>query len=373
MQVGELFIDLSLIGGDKLAKGLESANKSLNQIKETGLESAFRLKNVFGQFEDQAQNFSNFGTVLKVFEDQTGLSAVTLQKFQRAFMGVNVSADETRATMLNLQNIMNTIQRGGTVPAAMSEALKRMNIDVHNIKDIYGFTKKFQDVSKTMDVAVGRDIAKDLGISGTMWQGFRNYKGDVEKERAWMSESQIRASANMNAKINIMRTNVEAAFAKILSSASASKALDSIYKITNSLLKLLEAALKLGEKSGALELLSNIFTLIANTLTALMNFATGKIEGSDKSFKDYWLKEVYDPKRINQFISDQAKEKHVGQRDIKEELASGFGKVGAIGMGVTNNVNVTQNITAPDPHTAAKESHKGMTNVMKNISNPRKN
>ena len=376
MLVGELFVNMGMIGGDALAKGLSAANKSLNQIKETGLESAFRLKNVFGQFEEQVSTFSNMGTVLKVFEDQTGLSAVTLQKFQRAFMGVNVSADETRATMLNLQNIMNTIQRGGAVPAAMSEALKRANVDVHNIKDIYGFADKLFNVSKSMDVGVGRDIFKDLGISGTAYQGFRDYQGNIQKERAWMSESQTRASAKMNAKVNLMKTDIESGFAKLLMTPSASKALDVIYKVSMAFISLLNTLLKFADKTGILDILEKFLILIGDLLQSLMIIISNALDKGAKASGKKGANPIEE--MLDNLLPGGKLLKAVtggGLMDLygKEVgFVKGLAKSTSPSSGNTTTMNVTQNITAPDPHTAGKKSKEGMTNVMKNISDPRK-
>lgn len=371
MQVGELFVNIGLMGADKLAKGLETANKSLNQIKETGLESAFKLRNVFGQFEDQVQTFTNFGTVLKVFEDQTGLSAITLQRFQRAFMGVNVSADETRSTMLNLQNIMNTIQRGGAVPAAMSEALRRMNIDVHNIKDIYGFVNKLKDTSKGMDVGIGRDIAKDLGISGTFWQGLRNYTGDFAQEQAWLNKSQITASAQMNAKVNLLRTDIESSFAKLISTPAASKALDAIKNIVMAFIRLLDAVAKFADKSGLLEIIEKFLTAFSDIISAILGIAENFLEksaeesGKGKENKIMSFLERVDP--VSAML------KHFTGKNYMEHMTAGAGILKGIAKetaphsGMVNNVTVTQNIKSTDPHKAGKESARGVSDVMLDI------
>jgi hypothetical protein len=311
MNAGSLFIELGLSGTDKLFKGLQTANSSLNQIKETGLETARNLHSAFGKFEGQVQTFATFGSTMKHFQESTGLSAIALQKFQKAFIGVGVSADETRESVVGLQSMMSDIQRGRAIPQAMALALRKANIDPTQIKDIYGLVDKLRGVSKSMDTGIGRSIFADLGLSSTFYQGLRRSTGDISKIAPSMGEGAISGSeANLN-KINLYKYNLEAKLGSLLAKKEVGQVLDSVYKIILKLVDLLDVIVKLGTKSGVFDLLVKIIDIAGNLIIAIANIVSAGIAESltDMMSPLAWITGkgfVENMQGVNKFLSTDA-------------------------------------------------------------------
>lgn len=328
MNAGTLFVELSLMGADKLFKGLETANKHLNQIKESGLESAKNLNNAFSRFEATAQNASTFGSIMKQFQESTGLSAITLQKFQRAFIDVGVSADETRQSIVGIQDLMNEIQRGRPIPQSMALALRKANIDPTQIKDIYGFVDKLRSVSKSMNVDIGRSIFQDLGLSGTFYQGLRRSRGDLSKVGGALSEGTITSAEAQFNKIQKFQYNMQARLTELLSRKEVSTALDAGYRIIMKFVDLFEALIKLSDRSGATDAIISTLEFITTLTTALTTWLTAKIEGKETGLGESLFKSMGGKESFRESIKDLASANKMTVSDFNKQMSSAFGSIG---------------------------------------------
>lgn len=361
MKIADFFVDVGLMGADKLFKGLDTANKSLTQIKESGLEAAEKLRSGFGKFEGAAQNFSQFGTNLKIFASATGLSALELQKFQQAFLGVNVSAEETQGTIMNLQNIMSDIQRGRPVSQAVALALSKAHIDPANIKNIYEFVDKLRGVAKNMNVDIGRSIFQDLGVGTGFYQGLRRLKGDIHSVVPLMGQSAIDASAAMSAKIETMQLRIHAKIANLMVRPEVQKGLDAMYRVAIAMIDMLGAIVKFADSIGLIKTVGDFLTSLSEQITGSL----GTVGKFFKTLKPGQMGELWD------FIKKETAEGRLGSL-VMGGAGVGESVKGAMAGRFAAPTNITTNVTVQGHATPQTAKEIGNRVRDQNVKNFRK-
>jgi hypothetical protein len=261
MIAGELFVELGLVGADKLTKGLEMANSTLGKLAQSSLEATRNLKDMAMQWEGQTTSFSNLGASLKVFDESFGMGALALQQFQQGLLGVNVSADETKANLIQIERVMTDIRRGKAVPESMRLALAMVGTNFSQLKDTKDFVQKLPQLMKQLerDPSLRTALMSDIGLSSRFAQGMGRFTGDFSKIIPAMSKGAFSASAATNALIEKRKYDLEVKIAKLLSGPNVDKALNKIYDILVKFVDLFALLGTLADKSGALELVQMIF------------------------------------------------------------------------------------------------------------------
>lgn len=102
MKIGEMFIKLGIEGGKDAAKSLKNIQVNLQNLRKKTLILIGTMTAIAAVIKRMSTNSQNAGQSLRDFENNTGVSARTLQRWQHAGRKAGASAESMRQSFSSL-------------------------------------------------------------------------------------------------------------------------------------------------------------------------------------------------------------------------------------------------------------------------------
>jgi hypothetical protein len=182
MRVGELFVELGVTGADKAAKGLQSIQSGLKDIVTGVLTVTAELTGMLYAFNALAEASGNTGASLKKFENLTGISGETLQRWQWVMRQSKVSNDDTQKSFENLGLSLSKINLLEAHPKWLDFIIATTHIPTEHLKETlqnipYMF-QKMREFAQNSGIpeTIRRAMLAEFGFSNDMIQALMTNK-----------------------------------------------------------------------------------------------------------------------------------------------------------------------------------------------------
>jgi len=263
VKAGELFVEIMVKGAETSKKSFEGLKGSLSKLSDMSLEAKAGILGAMYALERMTAASNNTGNSLVQFENVTGMSLETLQKYQYAARQAGVTNEDLTSSIKGIQSAMTNMLLGhGNAPLAyLSKYVGGFSKEDLKAPDsAFRILQKLQTATQKINPAVMRQLLSQLGVNeGTqsaLFQGVFNQKNFDrapkynEGEARTLQKNQV-AWANLGNKI-------EMAFGH-LNAKHGLEMVKNISMITDSVIKLTESLIKLGESLKVFEVINMIF------------------------------------------------------------------------------------------------------------------
>lgn len=278
MTIAELFVNLSIKGGDQAAKSVSAVTRSMGGLASGALVAQAGIMAVFYGLERLMSHSASAGNALAQFSDLTGLSTKNLQQWQYAARQAGVSSEELTGSVKAVQGAMTNMLLGKGEPEGLGLLANKVGFDMSRARDTFYVMGQLQKLAKEVPADMANNIMKSFGISDGTLLAMRKQAFSMEQlSRApTYSTGQIEqlqkvgvAWANVSAKIEMAIGKMTAKDgAKIV--ADISKVVDQIIRLSEELVKLSDR-LRIFELIGmAFEGWGKIFNLINGGVESMM-------------------------------------------------------------------------------------------------------
>ena len=366
--VGDLFINIAVQGSDKSAQALVSVKAGLSNVASVGLEAKAAILAMFYGLEQLMSKSDSVGASLKQFATYTGESAEELQRWQKAGLQFNVTADEIAGTADRIKRIMTDMATSGGNPQGLNIfARTGVSFDRNKaMQDSFYVMKQLREViaNAMKDPSLGIDwvnkaIESFGGTKGFITAARQGAYSDENLARQQIyHKSEYEALAKTNGAWARLGDKIEMAFGRMNAKHGQEliKDLSALVKVT---IDFADALDKIAAKIG-------VFKFLDKLPTGLKWIAEAEVSGA-KAWAEL-------SKRVGEEGSDIYARMLLAHSN--NVAAGGSSWVGHGGTGdflspkvapvnqskVTNNNNVTVVAKTEDPHalgkTAAHEIHK---------------
>lgn len=290
MNVGELFLNIGIKGGDVVGKVLDQSEKGMSGLAFTAGEAKLAIAGIATAVEETFRQSGKAGHTLEVLADAVGVSTDKIQGLQNAFrnIGGDQAADQVGDLLQNLQKVQTQIGTGSTLNAwqekffASSPANREKFVHdkIYALEQVRQWLQK-QDLST--DSARGRaeNIVNSLvGGGAEVFHTLLRMKQDITSLKPGNIVADTRGLDKLNSGFaNILR-NIKV-FGENQSAAFGPEFIANLSQITNSVIKLTAALIKAGNAIGFFK---GIGSLIQTASTIINETSNGVNSwfGSDK-------------------------------------------------------------------------------------------
>ena len=213
MQIGELFINIGLEGADSAKTAFNDIRKGLNETASAALKVTATLTGALYAFREFTKQSTEAGLGLVKFNNYTGLSEDSLQRWQQLGIASGVAAERMTSDITELQEKMTQMILSGGNPATIEALANTVGFDVNKARDTnYVLAKVREYALKTKDIP---DIANKVlqpFVSRDLIQAFRTSTFDLQKDfdprRAYTS-GQAQQLAQMEIGWNKMMDRIQ--------------------------------------------------------------------------------------------------------------------------------------------------------------------
>jgi hypothetical protein len=134
VKIADLFIDLTIKGGDKAKESLQHAEAGLQGVVSSGLAGKAAILGVVYGLEQIAGSSIQSGTNLANFNAEMNLSVEMLQKHQYAARKFGITDDQTEQAIRNIKRVLTAGGEGLQMPA-IQKLIKDTGLDVGKAQD----------------------------------------------------------------------------------------------------------------------------------------------------------------------------------------------------------------------------------------------
>jgi hypothetical protein len=262
VNVGELFVNISIKGADKSVEALVSIKTGLSKVASMSLEAKAAILAVVYGLEHMMAISDHTGTELLQFSTLTGLSAVELQKWQHAAMEFGVSSEEVSGSLKGLQGIMTTMLTGGGTPRGMGIFAQAVGFDPARARDTFYVMKKLQEFAQTKLVPqdIANQVLKSFGLSDSVIAAMRNnaFNPKALDASPYYGDRETKTLNKTNAAWAKLQKNIEMSIGH-LNARHGLKIVEDISKVVPKVLTMVEALIRLSEKLHVFEVIGDIF------------------------------------------------------------------------------------------------------------------
>lgn len=290
MNIGELFVELGIKGGDKTVGTLSSIKKGLGDIRDTSFETKAAIAAAVYGLERLMSASAQTGTNLTNFEAITGLSTQTLQKWQYATQQAGGTAEELTGTVRSVQNAMTDLLLGKGNPEGLGWLERMVGFDPKKAKDTFYVLEKLQEFAKAAPPELAAKVIKSFGVSEGVLAAMRRnmYRDDIFARAPRYSKGE---AATLD-KVNISWGNLGRQIQMALGHLNAKHGLTIINDISKAVTetgKLVDKLLLLAEALKVFEKLSTVMGALSSaigTTTDVASIGLAHRKGDDISDKE---------------------------------------------------------------------------------------
>lgn len=369
MNVGELFINLSVKGTEKTIGALTDTKKGLSNIGDASLEAKAGILAVAYTMERLFALSGQMGTGLTNFTAYTGQSAKALQQWQFAARQAGESSEELTGNLKSVQSAITKTLMGQGAPSGMAMVAKLTGgISKEQMRDMannpFLMMQRLQEYAlKEKNVGLRNETLKSFGLSeGTISAMARNaFRPDVLARAPTYGDKEIGALDRANIAWSNLGNKIQMAFGHFNSKHGVQLVQD-ISKVTDQVIKLVEALTNLAEKIKVFSIIGKAFS----GWTSLLDVGTKTVDNvqSEKGRKE-----------IGNFLKDIPKVLGL----MGEDAIGALGNIGytpstqssiaptmpaQVGSGSTQNIKVNQNLNFQHD---GKDVHRTSDSVKKAI------
>ncbi len=267
MNIGELFVNLGIKGGDKTLGTLSDTNKGMKSIASTSLEAKaaiigamYALQRLFSTSGQTGTNLTNFSALLGTDMVQT------LQKYQYAARQVGITNQSVEGSFKALQGAMTKTLMGEGAPKGLARVA--MLTGEMTPADIAEYAKrpekllqKLQEYAqKEKNGGLKNEVLKSFGLGDDMIAGLsRNaFRPEVLAKAPTYSDKEVEQLDKANIAWSNLANKIEMAFGRFNAKHGGALVTD-ISKIVDQVVKLSEAFVTLAEKTALFENLTKVF------------------------------------------------------------------------------------------------------------------
>lgn len=205
MRIADLYLKLGLDGAGDVSKGLGKISGSLKELFSMSIQTKLTLAGIAAGLTGAAFSAGKTGANLNAFTKAFGLSSQSLQRWQQAAEGFNVSGEEMQGTIEALQNALAEARLG----KGYNEVFTNLLIDPTKIKDGFELAETLRKRIQTSQVDAGRILSSGL-IDQNVFQMMRQV-GDPSKMkpvRAILSDAEIKAMQGISVGFTRFKENI---------------------------------------------------------------------------------------------------------------------------------------------------------------------
>lgn len=268
MTIAELFVKLGITGGEKAKKDIEGVKGGMADLASMSLEAKAAILAAMYAVEEMGRKSAQTGNDLRQFENVTGMSAVTLQKFIYAARQVGVGANDVTSSIKGIQSAMTAMAYGKGPPEALALFTRYVGgIDKSKLNDAFYLVQKFQEFVQKAPANMTRMLAPSMGITEAMLSAMHQHAFTAQtlNKAPVYSENQISSLQNVQVGWANLGASIEMAFGK-LNAKHGPQLIKDISLIAKELFKLADVLLTIGERLKIFEHIHEVFAALGGIL-----------------------------------------------------------------------------------------------------------
>lgn len=313
LNIAEMFISLGVRGSDKTSSVLSQTKKSLEDVKSSGLAAKASIIGLVVGLERMMSSSGKLGSDLSSFANSTGLSVVSLQKWQVAAENFGVKNEEVAASIKSVQESMTNMILGKGSPEGFGLFAQAVGFDPARARDTFYVMNKLMEFARIYPHAdIANSVLKSFGISDNMFQFLRTNKTEIDKLRPSniFTEREIQTLARVDAqwerfwrRIKIVMGSITTVIGPPIVGAleNSLKALEFLFKKFSEFIKKISPDFKFLKETlaaigiGVLAWVSPLTGAISAIIFLLDQFQKMR-EGKSNIFSGFldWQKEMHD-------------------------------------------------------------------------------
>lgn len=218
MNIAELFVTIGLKGGSKTKKDLDGVGQGLVGVSKKGLAAFTALAGISYGLSQLTRNALNSGNGLTKFQNFTGQSLETLQKWQYIAQQSGVSAEEMAGSVQQLAGSLAEMRKTGQFSGEFLRISELTNIDPSKLNDTFYILEKFREFTRS---GLPTDMVNNLlgsFVSPDVIQMLRtnNMTPDQVPKGAILSSGSSKNLQDFLVAVTNLQNKIENSFAKIL-------------------------------------------------------------------------------------------------------------------------------------------------------------
>lgn len=269
MTIAELFVNLSVKGGDSAQKAVKGVADNLKGVADMSLEAKAAILGVVWGLEHMMSQSAKQGMELHQFAIYTGVSADALQRWQYMARQSGVAADDMQTSFESVQASMDKMATGqGPIKGLQAVGLSLrqtsgVNLDIDRAKkDTVYLMEMLRLYARTTKDTPQRanDWLSSFGLSRGVITMMRESLVDLSKipKSELMSGNEIGKLKNVEVAWKNLGAMIERAFGH-MTAKSGMQIVQNLTTLTGSLIKMVEGFERLGAITDSIKVLDAIF------------------------------------------------------------------------------------------------------------------
>ena len=170
MKIADVFVKLGIKGDGKVTKAFENIHGSIKSISKRLLIIGGLLAGTGILFRKLTGSSAKAGQELKQFNDITGLSTKSLQKWEFAGSKFNATSQDIRSSIASVHQTMQNITRGKGAPEGFGIFARIMGtgLDRSKMQDTFYMLKKLQQLAMKSDADLKSRGFNRLDVTNTL-------------------------------------------------------------------------------------------------------------------------------------------------------------------------------------------------------------
>lgn len=284
MNIGELFVNLGIKGGEKTVGTLGNVKKGLGEVADMSLEAKAGILAALYGLEQMMAKSGAAGTGLTNFAALTGLSAKTLQQWQFAARQAGVAGEDLMGSVKGVQNSMANMLLGKGQPEGLGLVSNAVGgLDHKRFRDTFYMMEQLQKAAQRLPKDLGNNILKSFGLSEGTIAAMRlnKFNPSLMSSAPIYGDKEIASLNKSNIAWSNLGNKIEMAFGHF-NSKHGQQIVGDISKIADAVFHLVEALVVLSEKLKVFQLIAAAANATAKSLEVLDAVVTDS-EGKDTS------------------------------------------------------------------------------------------
>lgn len=221
MNIGNLFVRLGVVGGDKAKKQIDTTSSGMVGLSKKSLTAIAALAGVSYGFKTLYDRSLRLGTGLTKFSNYTGMSSQELQRWQYIAKQSGVSAEEMTSSISGLQDAIGKMHIEGEIPKFLQMIGRYVEIDNTKLEDTYYLLSKLQEFSRLdlspRDTAIANQLLGEF-ISPEVIGMLRSTRltPDMVPQSALLSDGEAKRLQEVQAAGARVQQQLEVAMAKLV-------------------------------------------------------------------------------------------------------------------------------------------------------------
>lgn len=290
-KVGELFVDIGLIGNEKTTNALKEVRSNMGSVGSMALETKAAILGAAYALERFMKAGAERGTTLSNIKTLTGLDTTKqLQQFEYATVQAGGAVEDFDATFMGVFNKIGQLHMNENRPKYIGWLATSVGFDIDKAyamgkEGVFYVIKKIQEFAQKgvpkdqlyqvlNDFLAGASPAVKAGIERNM------YRPEILKRAPIISEKDISDANEVNVRLNTIKLKLNNFFTH--ETAMHKDFVPDMEKMVIALTGLITALDKLATKLGVFKLMHDFTSVIAKDIESVSKFISWFADRTDE-------------------------------------------------------------------------------------------